>query len=168
MKKIITLFLLSIFLVNGCNPVNDKEMYDSAKKNLDDKKYNEAVGGFEKLAVENPESKFAAKGLLECARLYHNSIIPDIDKPVSLSKALGYYKRVFNNYPQDSTAELSLFLTGFIFSNDLGQMDSARTYYELFMKKYPKSQFANSVRLELDNLGLTPDEILEKKLKSNQ
>lgn len=167
MKKIIAAFSLSIFLITGCNSFSDKEMFDSAKKNLDEKKYTEAVQGFEKLAVENPESKLAAKGLLECARLYHNSIIQDIDRQTSLSKAVGYYKKIFNNFPQDSTAELSLFLTGFIFSNDLGQMDSARTYYELFMKKYPKSQFVNSVKLELDNLGLTPDEILEKKLKSN-
>lgn len=168
MKKIIAVFSLVIFLISGCNSVNDKEMYDSAKKNLDEGEYNESLQGFEKLAAENPESKFAAKGLLECARLYHNSIIPEVDRQASLSKAIGYYKRVFNNFPQDSTAELSLFLTGFIFSNDLGQMDSARTYYELFMKKYPKSQYINSVKLELDNLGLTPDEILEKKLKSNQ
>lgn len=170
MKLFYALILSVLIIFNACNTNSDKdkELFESAQKNINDKKYKEAAATFDTIVAENPDSKYAPLALIESAKLYQNSLVPDIPRPESISKAIKNYKLVFNNFSQDSTAELALFLTGFIFSNDLNQFDSARTYYNMFLQKYPNSEFTNSVKLELENLGLTPDQILEKKIQSSK
>lgn len=170
MKLFYALILSVLIIFNACNTNSDKEkeLFESAQKNINDKKYKEAAAALDNLITEDPDGKYASLALLESAKLYQNSLVPGIPRPESISKAIKNYKLVFNNFPQDSTAEIALFLTGFIFSNDFNQFDSARTYYNMFLQKYPHSKFTNSVKLELENLGLTPDQILEKKIQSSK
>ncbi|MEW6194611.1 MAG: tetratricopeptide repeat protein [Bacteroidota bacterium] len=167
-KLFLPIVLLFVFFAACSNsPENEKQNFETAKKNINDRKYKEAVVLLEKVAQEEPEGKYTPLALLETAKLYHNSLVPDIPRPESITKAIKNYKLVFNNFPQDSTAELALFLTGFIFSNDLNQYDSAKTYYEMLLEKYPKSKFVSSAKMELENFGLTPEEILAKKLQNS-
>ncbi len=161
------MILFVLFTACSKNPEKEKQDFETAKKDINDRKYKDAVVVLEKIAQEDPGGKYTPLALLETAKLYHNSLVPDIPRPESINKAIKNYKLVFNNFPQDSTAELALFLTGFMFSNDLDQYDSAKIYYEMFLERYPKSKFVGSVKLELENFGLTPDEILEKKLQSS-
>ena len=39
---------------------------------------------------------------------------------------------------------------------------AAKEAYTRFIKLYPDSEMAESAKSEIENLGLTPDEILEK------
>ena len=55
-----------------------------------------------------------------------------------------------------------MFSTGFIYANNLNQVDSARAAYTLFLEKYPQSELAASAKGELENLGRTPEEIIGK------
>jgi TolA-binding protein len=54
-------------------------------------------------------------------------------------------------------------MVGFIFANELNETDKAKSIYEEFLKKYPESELASSVKLELESIGLSPEEILSKK-----
>jgi hypothetical protein len=53
-----------------------------------------------------------------------------------------------------------LFLSGFIYNNDLRQLDSAKIVYETFLKKYPDHELAASARFELETLGKDPSQTL--------
>ena len=66
------------------------------------------------------------------------------------------------------TLRTPLFMAGFILANDLQDFDSAKETYELYLEKYPNGQLADDARVELENLGKTPEEILLEKIKTDQ
>lgn len=168
MKSIHKNFLLifAIILFAGCYSKTDKDYFSEAQKKSKEKKFIEAVKDFEKLTLEYPNSNLAPRALYEIAKLYHAQLVPNFNREESLSKAVFYYKKVFKEYANSQEAERALFITGFIFANELYQLDSAKFSYELFLKKYPQSELTRSVKLELENLGSTPDEILNKRMKA--
>lgn len=160
------LFLFIIVFSLSCNSISDKEYFSEAQKKIKDKKFIEAVKYFEELVEEYPNSNLAPQSLYEIAKLYHSQSIPNLNREESLLKAVYFYKKVYGKYKNSPEAERALFIASFIFANELNQLDSAKNNYELFLKNYPKSELAQSVKLELENLGSSPDEILNKKMKT--
>ncbi len=55
-------------------------------------------------------------------------------------------------------------MAGFILANDLQDFDAAKETYELYIEKYPDGQLADDAKIELENLGKTPEEILLEKI----
>jgi hypothetical protein len=54
-------------------------------------------------------------------------------------------------------------MSGFILANDLKSYNEATASFSLFLQKFPNNELASSAREELENMGLTPEEILQKK-----
>lgn len=80
----------------------------------------------------------------------------------------GMYEKAENSLQQFSTDfkgdknyPNALFLRGFILANNLNQMDSAKSVYNYFLKRYPNHELVPSVKFELQNLGKSPDLLLE-------
>lgn len=164
MKKIngiIFLYLITVLLI-GCSSKSDQDYYNEAQLKIKEMKFTEAAKEFEMLAEEYPQSEMAPKAVFEIAKLYHAQLIPGLNKEESFIKAVKFYKRVYEKFSSTKEAENALFMAGFIQANELNMLDSAKINYELFLDKFPESQMAVSVRLELDNLGLRPEEILKK------
>ncbi len=76
-------------------------------------------------------------------------------------KAVELYDWLLTNYPETKEAESALFLSAFTYENDLVNISEAQQRYEQFLKKYPKSDFADDAQFLLDNLGKDDSEILE-------
>ncbi|NMB81997.1 MAG: tetratricopeptide repeat protein [Ignavibacteria bacterium] len=162
MHKNILLILSVLFLFNFCSTVNDKELFDKAQKDQTEQKYAEAVAGYDKLLAEAPKSEFAPQALFECAKIYHAEKIPDLPKEESLNKAVQYYKKLYQDHPDFKDAPSAMMMSGFILANELNKAEEAKTIYEEFLKKYPESPLAGSVKLELESIGLSPDELLNR------
>lgn len=167
MKVKLYLPLLALLFLINCTQKSDKEYFDKIMLSIKEKKYTEALSEMEKLLEKYPESKLSPQAIYEIAKLYHSNLIPNLGKEESLRKAIDYYKKIFSNYKNFPEAERALFVTGFIFANELNKLDSAKYYYELFLKNFNNSELTNSVKLELENLGKSPEEILTKKMNSN-
>jgi outer membrane protein assembly factor BamD (BamD/ComL family) len=165
MKKIINLCLISLFVITACssNDNNDKSVFEEASQLLKDQKYPMAVVQFEKIVKEYPKSDYYPKSLMELGNIYNAKLINTIDGPSNSRKAVYYFHKVYNEFPVSTHGEQALFLTGFIYANELKNIDSARISYTLFLEKYPESKLITSVKSELDNLGKTPEEIIDKK-----
>jgi outer membrane protein assembly factor BamD (BamD/ComL family) len=163
MNKFFPIFLFVGLVLTGCHSKSDKEMFDAAGEKAKNKNFSEAIKEFNMLAEEYPKSDLTCKGFFESAKIYHSLLIPNISREESLNKALGYYKKVMVEFENKPEAEQSFFMIGFLKANEFNQLDSAKVIYESFLKKYPKSQLVNSVQLELNNLGKTPEEILQNK-----
>lgn len=81
--------------------------------------------------------------------------------------ALGYFGKV-QRYPNYKKMPTALFLQGFISENYLSDMDAARRYYEKFLKQFPNHKLANDVKNSLNNLGKTPEQLIQEfEAKSN-
>lgn len=163
MKSIIA--LLTIFLIVGCSTKKtDKELFDEAQQNLKQDKIPEAVMAFEEIVNDHSDSELAPEVLSQLAGLYQNKKIKSLSEKENLVKAVELFKKLHTDYPNSSFAPSGLFMAGFINANELQNYDEATKLYKQFLEEYPNDELAASAQAELDNMGLTPEEILMKKL----
>jgi TolA-binding protein len=162
MKSIIA--LLTLFLIVGCSTKkSDKELFDEAQKNLKDDKIPEAVMAFEEIINDHSDSELAPEALSQLASLYQNKAVKSLSEKENLEKAIALFKKLHDEYPKSEYAPSGLFMAGFINANELQNYPEAEKLYKQFLQEYPDNELASSAQAELDNLGLSPEEILQKK-----
>lgn len=166
MRNILTIIIISL-LIAGCSQRDAESYLKSAEENLKNSKFREAVLDYENFLKLEPQNQKAVEVLVHLASIYHTHSIKDISLKESFEKAAGYYRKVFENFPDSSQAPKSLFMAGFIYANELKKYHQAEVIYNLFLHKYPQHELAASAKEELNNLGLAPDEILKKKSSQN-
>ena len=54
-------------------------------------------------------------------------------------------------------------MAGFILANELKEFKEAGKMYNLYIQKYPNGELADDAKIELQNLGKSPEEILSHK-----
>ena len=161
MKKYFVLALFTILAIS-CSKISDQEYFDQAQSLLKENKTSEAIKAIETLINEYPESKIAPKALVQLAGIYQNQMVDKLKPSESFDRAQKYFYQVYEKYPDSEEAPQSLFLSGFILANDLKDFDKATAHYNLFLSKYPSHPLAVSAKEELDNMGLSPEEILKR------
>jgi len=163
MKSIIA--LLTFFLIVGCSSKkSDKELFDEAQKNLKEDNIPEAVMAFEELVNDHSDSELTPEAISQLASLYQNKRIKSLSEKENLEKAITLFKKLHDEYPKSSYAPSGLFMAGFIYANELQNYKEAEAIYKQFLSEYPENELAPSAQAELDNLGLSPEEILQKNL----
>ena len=164
--KILTLAVIAISLT-FCGTKSEKELFDDATNLVKEQKYDEAVRLFEQLAEENAKSDLAPRALFETAKIYQGQVIKNIDSRESLLKSVEIYKKIYNTFPKSEEAENSLFMAAFILANDLSDFANAKENYELYIKEYPNGKLVRDAKIELENLGKAPEEILKGKIQED-
>ena len=163
MKSIIA--LITFFLIVGCSSKkSDKELFDEAQKNLKEDKIPEAVMAFEELVNDHSDSELTPEAISQLASLYQNKRIKSLSEKENLEKAIALFKKLHDEYPKSTYAPSGLFMAGFIYANELQNYKEAEALYKQFLSEYPENELAPSAQAELDNLGLSPEEILQKNL----
>jgi TolA-binding protein len=163
MKNILFLLVLSV-LIFGCgNKKHADEYMKQAKLGIEQKKIPETVKAYETLVSEFPDDSLAPEALYQLGTLYQNKMVPNFKETESMEKAVTIFKSVFEKYPDSRQAQVSLFMAGFIQANDLKKYQDATSTYNLFLQKYPKSDMASAAKDEINNMGLTPEQIIEKR-----
>lgn len=163
MRKLVILLLTVIFLVS-CGTENDQDLYEYAKENIKNEEYVNALADFRKLIDNFPKSKYRAEVYFEIGKLYHGKADKNLTEEQSFMQAISYYESVYLNFPDDLNSPNALFMAAFLYANEISNLDFARERYELFLEKYPDNEMAASARAELDNLGISAEEILQKKI----
>jgi len=166
MRSVVYL-VISTFIFIGCSKKSDQDYLKSAEENLKNNKVQEAISDYENFVGENPESEKAPEALTKLASIYQNKMLKGLPEKESLEKAVKIYRQVFDSYPQSTQAPTSLFMSAFILANELQKLHPAEMTYKLFLQKFPNHELANSAREELNNLGLSPEEILKRKSTPN-
>jgi len=163
MKSIIA--LLTLLLIVGCSTKkSDKELFDEGQKNLKEDKIPEAVMAFEELVNNHSDSELNPEALSQLGSLYQNKLIKSLSERENLEKAISIFKKLHDEYPTSSYAPSGLFMAGFIYANELKNYKEAEALYKQFLSEYPNDDLAPSAQAELDNLGLSPEEILLKNM----
>jgi TolA-binding protein len=171
MKKLFfsySFILILLLELTSCSKKTDNEYWSDALLNMKGFKNKEAIQSLDKLVEEYPQSKYAIKALNESARLYHELKIPGLQPEESLNKAIFYNRRIINEYPKSHEAAKALFVIGYIEANELKDLESASKDYNAFLSKYPDNEYAPSVRAELANLGVNPEDIINKKIADHK
>ena len=163
MKNILFLLALTVLLF-GCGKKKQAVEYmKEAKAGIEQKKIPETVKAYETLLSEFPNDSLAPEALYQLATLYQNKMVPNLKENESMEKAVTLFKSVFDKYSDSKQASVSLFMAGFIQANDLKQYKDATITYNLFLQKYPQNDMAPAAKDELNNMGMTPEQIITKK-----
>ncbi len=128
-------------------------LYANKKARVDVAKANQLIGRYEYYAETNSKDEKAPEYLYkagEVARSTNNT-----------RKALQLWEKLYDEYRSYEKAPQALFLQGFIYENDLKNLDKAKEIYKNFLQKYPKDDLVDDVKFSLDNLGKPADEIIK-------
>lgn len=131
----------------------EDKLYADKTARVDVTMANQLISKYEQFVKLNPKDKDAADYLYkagEVARSTNNT-----------RKALTMWERLYAEYRSYEKAPQALFLQGFIYENDLKNLDKAKEVYNTFLKKYPKHDLVDDVKFSLNNLGKPADEIIK-------
>lgn len=161
--KVLTVILIG-FLFISCSSKSDKEVFEDASKYLKEDRIAESIAEYEKLILEFPESQLAPQSISQLAAIYHSKKDPALTEQESLTKADSLFYSIYLKYPESEQAPLGLFMAGFIQANELNEFQRATNTYNAFLEKYSDHDLAVSAKEELENMGLSPEEILRKSI----
>jgi len=68
-------------------------------------------------------------------------------------EAIQNFKKIIEYYPEGENAPKATFMIGYINANNTKNLDEAKKYYEMFIKKYPKNDLVDDAKYELETLG---------------
>jgi outer membrane protein assembly factor BamD (BamD/ComL family) len=76
-------------------------------------------------------------------------------------EAITLFNSIIEKYPKHKIGEEALFLQGYIYENSLQDNAKATEVFTRFIQKYPNSELAEDAKLEIENMGKSPEEILQ-------
>lgn len=101
-----------------------------------------------------PKDSLSAEYLFKAADLYRAKH--------EFDKAVATFEKVGKEYPEYKKVPQTVFLQGFIYENDIKDLPKAKERYEYFIATYPEHPLARDVQFSLNNLGKTPEQIIQE------
>lgn len=83
------------------------------------------------------------------------------------TEAMTLLNSILEKHPSFEKVPHCLFLKGYIEENFFGNLGKAKSYYEEFLQKYPNHAFAGDVRMTIQYLGKTPEEVIREFERKN-
>jgi TolA-binding protein len=157
MKRILAILMvlaLALGMLAGCGKMPDEKIMALGKEMEERENFEEAIGYYEKLVQDYPESPLAPEALHYEGKVYANGI-KDYEKAISV------FNEVIDKYPQSPQAAHSQFMIGFVYANNVADTAEARLAYNKFKTSYPDHELNPSVDFELKYLGKDINEIPE-------
>lgn len=126
-----------------------------------DKKTSESLRqDYLKFADDYPEDSLSPNFLHKAAE-----IALAIDMP---NEAVAHVDTLCRRYPDYTFLPDAIFFKGFIQESHLKDNAAARKTYEDFLKRFPKHELASQVTFSLENLGKSPDDLVEEFMNRTQ
>lgn len=121
---------------------------------MDFKKALEIVKLYEEYADKNSADTMSAKYLFKAADVSAHSH--------NVHHAVELYKRLIKEYPDYKNVPQAWFYIGFLYQNELLEIDSAKMAYNTLLTHYPKFEQAETARWLLENINKSDEEIVRQ------
>ncbi len=162
MKKFIVYFVLVFVLVLvGCNSNDPAKRIEKLEEQafategaINPEVANDLVSAYCDFADANPDDAMAPEYLFKAVDVSMN-----LNEP---QRTIYIIDKLLNNYPDYPRTQAALFVKAFIFETKYENYDMAKKIYEQYLVMYPDGEFAESCRASIENLGLTPEELVKK------
>ena len=165
MKKNILLLAVAMLLVMvGCQNQN-KKVTEKDVKAAEEALFNEdltanpdavpqAIATFSRFAEENPDHAEAPEYLFKALEISVNTR-QDAQQSIDLCN------RLLAAYPEFDKNPVALFMiASFVYDDQLHDLDKARETYQQIVEEYPESPFANDAAISIQQLGMSPEELI--------
>ncbi len=125
-------------------------------------KAERVIANINQFISKYPADTLSPKYLLEVGIIYQ--------KQEKYNEAIAVLDRIQQEYPDARQSSTALFMQGFIYNNLLHDYQLAAKKYELYLQKYSEvnPQLSRDIKIELQNLGKSPEEILKALQEKNQ
>lgn len=160
MKKIIVLLLIAGFFV-GCNSNNPakrieklEEQVLSTDKAIDPVVASDLVSAYCDFADANPDDAMTPEYLFKAVDVSMN-----LNEP---QRTIYIIDKLVKEYPDYPRTQAALFIKAFIFETRYENLDMAKKIYEQYLEMYPNGDFVDDCKASIENLGLTPEELVKK------
>ncbi|NSW45774.1 MAG: tetratricopeptide repeat protein [Bacteroidales bacterium] len=176
MNKIVYLILV-ILIIASCTSNEEKQ-----KKEKQSIETN--IARLEKIISNDTTGQINIAAAYEIIRNYasysykfpNDSNTPEyIFRMANILNALGKFReaveafhKIESKYPDYNKLDICIFLQGNIYETELKDLEKARYYYELFIQKYPSHPLSKDVKVLLENLGKSPEELLKSIQQKNK
>lgn len=101
---------------------------------------------------------FPAEALAESSQYRIVTILTNADR--DKRSVISAQMQFLELFPESERVPQMIFMMAFLYNNEIGNIDSARKYYELFAESWPDHELAPSAKFELETLGKGPEELL--------
>ena len=162
MKKFIVCFVLVFVLVFvGCNSNDPAKRIEKLEKQafstegaINPEVASDLVSAYCDFADANPDDVMVPEYLFKAVDVSMN-----INEP---QRTISIIDRMLTEYPDYQNTERALFVKAFIFETRYNNLDMAKKLYEQYLAMYPDGEFAEDCKASIENLGLTPEELVKK------
>jgi outer membrane protein assembly factor BamD (BamD/ComL family) len=146
---------LCILLV-GCGSPSPEDLSKHAEEAIQRGDFPAAINAYTTIVNEHTESEYREEAMFGIAAIYHN-------ETQDYQAAVDAYQRYLQLFPNGKRAPVALFLAAYIYNNELHTIERAEALYTKFLADYPENEMAVSAKFELDNLGLSAEQILQRR-----
>ena len=171
------LLITSVFLLASCGGPETKseekeltieesiaemenELFNSNQTKIDKRKALDLVNLYVEYADQYPDDPISPEYLFMASDISMN-----LNRPTQTIKL---FDKIMTTYPSYNKTSSALFLKAFVYEDQLHDYDAAKKYYELFIEKYPDSEFADDAVVSLQNLGKSPEELIREFEEQNK
>ncbi|MFA8449257.1 MAG: tol-pal system YbgF family protein [Bacteroidales bacterium] len=137
----------------------EKELF-SSKKEIAKEKAKKIVNLYCEYVDKKPETKEAPEYLLKAA-----DVAMHTNQEV---RAMDLLNKIQKDYPSFEEIDIAIFLCGHLYEDYFKNLKQAKIYYNKVINEYPNSQFSDDAKSAIDNLGLTPEQMLKKFMEKNK
>ena len=156
MKFVVYIVPCVILFLIGCAKMTEDELWQKIEQSRASGNLDSTIQMCQATIKDYPQGKNASAALYMIAETYQNG-------KHDYRSAVNYYSAFVKQYPDLNSTPVAMFITAFIYNNNLQMFDSARVAYQNFITRFPNHELAASAKFEIDNLGKTPDEIIDTK-----
>ena len=167
MKRIFVLLSLALMLLScgekmSVEKINELESKVFAKDAvLSSENVIQLVDAYLLFAKQNPNDQQTPEFLFKALDV---AVGVNAEGP---QKAIDIADVLVEKYPDFEMTPMAMFVKGFVYENMIGDLQNAEMTYRQFIEKYPNNPMVEDVKATLENLGLTPEELIRKFEEAN-
>lgn len=167
MKRIFVLLSLALMLLScgekmSVEKINELESKVFAKDTvLSSENVIQLVDAYLLFAKQNPNDQQTPEFLFKALDVAVGVNAEGPEKAINIADVL------IEKYPDFEMTPMAMFVKGFVYENMIGDLQNAEMTYRQFIEKYPNNPMVEDVKSTLENLGLTPEELIRKFEEAN-
>ena len=167
MKRIFVLLLLAAVMFScgekmSVEKINELESKVFAKGAvLTAENVIQLVDAYVLFAEQNPNDQQTPDFLFKALDVAVGVNAEDPQKAIDIANIL------IEKYPDFEMTPMAMFIKGFVYENMIGDLQNAEMTYRQFIERYPNNPMVEDVKSTLENLGLTPEELIRKFEEAN-
>lgn len=154
-------YIIVCLILMGCNSNDPLKRIEKLEKQafstesaIDRTVAEDLVQAYCDFADANPQDAMTPEYLFKAVDVSMN-----LNEP---QRTIFIIDKLLKDYPEYPRTQAALFVKAFIFETRYNNIDMAKKLYEQYLEMYPNGEFVSDCWASIENLGLTPEELVRK------